>query len=265
MNISSSFTKKHSIRESSGLFRRTPGALAIVALLCLGLTCELAQARPIGPINPDPPPPTHEIDFSVYFSVRPDLRKCPSPQCGGIFVRAVNQRVTRCLDGRLRPECYVAEVDLAALKLPPDDESTVRERIQSGTVLLQGRQASAPFSPLGAPGAFVASKVWLAATDVPASGVFSQVRDAGLACIAAPCLSFQEVTLNTFEHRAIAGVDLSPVGAGDRQLADAEEALRTVDGILLTGKHTVVSGPAGDAPALVAGQFYLAVQPRTPK
>jgi hypothetical protein len=198
-------------------------------------------------------------DNAAYFSVRPDLRKCPSPQCG-IFVQSVNLLTTRCADGKLRPECYVAEVNLAALNLPPDEEVAVREHIQNGTVLLKGRLASKPFTPLGAPGEFEAAEVWQAATDARPTGFFFRALDSGVVCIAAPCLSFQEFKLNAFAQRAIAGVDLRLVGASDKQLADADEALLTTDGILVAGTHTVVSGPAGDAPALVASQFYLAVQ-----
>jgi hypothetical protein len=197
-----------------------------------------------------------------YFSVRPDLRKCPSPQCGGIFVQRVNRFLTLCADGKLRAECYVAEVDLAALNLPPDQEVTVRERIQNGTVLLKGKLASLPFSPLGGPAGFEAAEVWQAATDARPVGTFFRTLDNGVVCIAAPCPSFQEFKLNTLEERAIAGVDLSRVGASDKLLFLAGEALRTAEGILVAGTHRSVSGPAGTAPALVASQFYLAVKPR---
>ncbi len=200
-------------------------------------------------------------DNANYFSVRPDLRKCPSPQCGGVFVQTVNRLTTRCPDGKLRPECYVAEVNLAALALPPEEEDAVRERIQNGTVLLNGHLANKPFSPLGGPATFNAVEVWLSATDARPSGEFFRILDSGLVCIAAPCLSFQEFKLNTFISRAIAGIDLSLVGADEKQLAAAGDALLTDSGILATGKHGIVTGPAGEAQALTASQFYLAVQP----
>lgn len=204
-------------------------------------------------------------DNADYYSARPDLRKCASPLCGGIFVQSVNRRTTRCADGRLRPECYVAEVDLAALALPPDEEATVREHIQNGTVLLKGRLAGKPFAPFGDLGEFEAAEVWQAATDARPTGAFLRALDTGVVCIAAPCLSFQEFKLNSFAQRAIAGVDLSPVGAGDQELAAAHEALLTEDGILVAGTHTVVSGPAGTAPALTASQFYLPVRSGKPR
>ena len=200
-------------------------------------------------------------DNANYFSVRPDLRKCPAPLCGGIFVQSVNHLTTRCADGKLRPECYVAEVNLAALSLPPDEEGPIRDSIQNGTVLLKGQLTSKPFGPLGGPGEFETAEVWQAATDARPTGSFFRALDTGVVCIAAPCLSFQEFKLNSFAERAIVGVDLSLVGASDKQLANASKALLTADGILVAGIHTAVTGPAGEASALVASQFYLAVQP----
>lgn len=259
MNTRTFFGKNQHIPESSGLSHWLRGAMATIALLCLALGGEPALAGPIGPPNPDPIAPGIDIGSSGYFSVRPDLRKCPSPLCGGVFVQRVNHRTTRCNDGTLRPECYVAEVDLTALRLPEEQESSVRERIQNGTVLLNGQLTSRPFSALGAPGRLIAAEVWLAATDARPSGSFFRVQDTGLVCVAAPCLSFQESKLNTFAESAIAGVDLSLVDAEPQQLTEAEEALRSEDGILVAGSHSVVDGPAGEATALVASQFYLPV------
>lgn len=257
----SSYTGTTHLHRASDMTLRILAAVAVVPLLCLTLSGELAQARPLGPPNPDPIAPGIDVGSSGYFSVRPDLRKCPSPLCGGVFVQRVNHRTTRCNDGKLRPECYVAEVDLTALRLPEEQESSVRERVQNGTVLLNGQLTSRPFSALGAPGRLIANEVWLAATDAGPTGSFFMTRDTGLVCFAAPCLSFQESKLNTFAESAIAGVDLSLVYAEPQQLADAEEALRSEEGILVAGTHSAVTGPSGTATSLIASQFYLAVQP----
>src|SRR5258705_1414233 len=48
---------------------------------------------------------------STYYTVRRDMRRCASPLCGGYFIRRVNQSVTRCVNKRYMPECYVASID----------------------------------------------------------------------------------------------------------------------------------------------------------
>jgi hypothetical protein len=48
---------------------------------------------------------------SLFYSVRPDLRACVSPICGGNFVAALNLDHTTCVDGTTRSECYAAETD----------------------------------------------------------------------------------------------------------------------------------------------------------
>src|SRR5438552_14670165 len=47
----------------------------------------------------------------TVFRVRPDLRMCPSPICGGFWVSPVNQATTACVDGTTRAWCYIAKID----------------------------------------------------------------------------------------------------------------------------------------------------------
>lgn len=261
-------TAQTPLGSSSRQFSRATTAMAAVATLWLALAGDFAHAGQTigGPSDPAPPlpPPIADDDFG-YFSVRPDLRKCASPMCGGVFVQRVNHLTTRCADGKLRPECYVAGVSLQALNLPSDQEDSVQVRVKNGTVVLKGQLIVKPFSPLNTPGLFDATEVWLAATDVRPTGTFFRAVDTGVVCIAAPCLSFQESRLNGYGRNGIAGVDLSQAGAGDELLDLAHEALRTEEGILAAGEHNVVTGPAGEASVLVASQFYLPVHAGKPE
>src|SRR5690242_15103572 len=52
---------------------------------------------------------------STYYTMRPDLRKCAFPLCGGTFVKRVNQPETKCLDGSWADECRVLDVDYSKL------------------------------------------------------------------------------------------------------------------------------------------------------
>jgi len=196
---------------------------------------------------------------AAYYSIRPDLRKCVSPLCGGVFVQRVNQVSTRCADGSRQRECYAAAVDLSALGLREEQAAAVQSRIRSGTVLLKGRLENQEFPDFGRLGRFVAAEVWAAATDAAPSGNFFRLNDKGLVCITDPCLSFREAKLNSRRRRDLAGVDLIPVGAGDADLSAALAQKRQAAGILAAGAHRRVSGPAGRALAFVASQFYLPV------
>src|SRR5690348_3010862 len=58
---------------------------------------------------------------SSYYVIRPDLRRCAAPGCGGSFVKRVNYTTTRCADGSSADECYVATVDYGKAQLDDND------------------------------------------------------------------------------------------------------------------------------------------------
>ena len=178
---------------------------------------------------------------SSFYSFRRDLRRCASPRCGGFFVKLVNQSRTRCADGRFQSECYVATVEWGGEPQPDSDRALLR-----GTM-----------RPRGLFGTLRVSEVWQAASANQPSGSFYRVRDRGLRCIAAPCATHHQATLNSTASRNIAGVDLAGAGAPDNSLSEAMAAMTNRDGILVSGVHTPVTGPAGRSVMLKATQFYL--------
>lgn len=178
---------------------------------------------------------------SSFYSFRRDLRRCASPRCGGYFVKLVNQSRTRCADNRYQSECYVASIDWRGQPEPESDRGLLR-----GTIRRQGQF-----------GEFRVAEVWQAASANQPADKFFRVRDRGLRCIAAPCPTHHEATLNSTASRNIAGVDLSGAGAPDNVVADANQAMTSPDGILVSGTHVPVKGPAGRMQMLKATQFYL--------
>ena len=78
---------------------------------------------------------------TIYVVTRQDFRKCAYPMCGGVFVKAVNKSKTTCLDGTKDVECYVADIDLAALELPEEQSIEVVSQARAGEVLLSGHIA----------------------------------------------------------------------------------------------------------------------------
>lgn len=187
--------------------------------------------------------PDNLASTSSFYSFRRDLRKCASPRCGGFFVKLVNQTRTRCADNRFQSECYVADIDWGGQTEPDNDRGLLR-----GTIRRQGEF-----------GVLRVSEIWQAASDNKPAGMFFRVRDRGVRCIAAPCPTHHEARLNSTVSRNVAGVDLSAAGAADNLLSEANAAMTSTDGILVSGDHSPVSGPAGRSQLLKAAQFYLRV------
>jgi hypothetical protein len=110
-----------------------------------------------------------------YFMVRPDVRRCASPLCGGYWVSRVNNAQTRCANGRWARECYVAEIDWRG-----------RVKIEARKALLRGGIIARRYPNFGNLGAFRVTESWQSSTETPANGIVFRVRDRGLRCITHP-------------------------------------------------------------------------------
>lgn len=190
--------------------------------------------------TPDPVSST-----SSFYTIRHDLRRCASPMCGGYFIKLANQSRTRCVNGRAMPECYVAAIEWNGQPEADKDGTLVR-----GTVMTRGLRT-------GKYGVLNASEVWEPVGANPASGMFFRVRDRGIRCIAAPCETHHEAKLNTSVSRNVAGVDLAGANGSESAVTQALTAMTSTDGILVSGSHEPVTGPAGRSQTLKATQFYL--------
>lgn len=215
---------------------------SLLAAILASLTfAPVATNKPLA--SPDVPEsaPDSLASTSSFYSFRRDLRRCASPRCGGYFVKLVNQSRTRCADGRNQSECYVASIDWRGQAEPDSDRGLLR-----GTIRRKGQF-----------GEFRVTEVWQAASANQPAARFFRVRDRGLRCIAAPCPTHHEATLNSTASRNIAGVDLSGAGAPESVVSDATQAMTSPDGILVSGNHAPVTGPAGRMQMLKATQFYV--------
>ncbi len=191
-----------------------------------------------------PGPETRAL-ATTFYTIRRDLRRCASPMCGGYFIKLVNQSRTRCANGRSMTECYVASIEWNGLPEPDRDGAIVR-----GSLSTRGDRR-------GVYGVLSADEVWLPATANQASGTFFRVRDRGLRCIAAPCETHHEEKLNTRVSRNVAGVDLSGAAPSESAVNEALTTMTSRDGVLVSGTHEPVTGPAGRSRMLRATQFYL--------
>ncbi|HKV34367.1 MAG TPA: DUF6748 domain-containing protein [Pyrinomonadaceae bacterium] len=215
---------------------------SLLAAILASLTfAPAATNKPLASLNVPESTPDSLSSTSSFYSFRRDLRRCASPRCGGYFVKLVNKSRTRCADGRNQSECYVAEIDWRGQAEPDSDRGLLR-----GTIRRKGQF-----------GEFRVTEVWQAASANQPADKFFRVRDRGLRCIAAPCPTHHEATLNSTASRNIAGVDLSGAGAPESVVSDANQAMTSPDGILVSGNHSPVTGPAGRMQMLKASQFYV--------
>jgi len=222
-------------------------SLLLSILACLTFTPAVMNDKTEASVTPETAEtvPDGLPTTSSFYSFRHDLRKCASPRCGGYFIKLVNERRTRCADNRFAAECYVASIEWNGQTEPDNDRALLR-----GTMQSRGNRN-------GRYGVLLVSEVWPAASANEPSGMFFRVRDRGVRCIAAPCATHHEARLNSTVSREVAGVDLSGAGSSDSAMSEATAAMTSTDGILVSGDHAPVTGPAGRSQMLKATQFYL--------
>ncbi len=236
--------------ESSGTESSETGADPTEAA---GEFATLAQDL-VAPNGPAPAP------GATYFTLRRDVRRCAAPLCGGFFVKRVNRLTTLCADGTRSAECYVAELEFGALGLSEEQATTVRNSAEHA--LLRGSIGSFS-SDFGALGRLDVSEAWLGHAGVEPRGAFVRVKDTGLRCITAPCNSLSAALLE-FRLPALPVAELDVEGISE-DTSDAIAQLGEADGLIVAGRPSVVSGPAGTALGVDASEYYIPVAPEKPE
>jgi len=198
-----------------------------------------------------------------YFGIAKDVRKCAFPMCGGWFLTSLNRSATRCPDGRDAASCYTPVLDWSAAGLPEDQQGRLlaacEEHGSSAGVyaIVHGRFARSDRATANPePGRFVISEAWLAEGDMVSRGSFVRLADNGVRCVAAPCPSITETSINLGTSTDIAGIDWTPAKLQDEQIAECVENMSTPDGLLVAGSRYTVTGEAGAAPGRIATAAY---------
>jgi hypothetical protein len=187
---------------------------------------------------------------ATYYLGRADPRACPSPMCGGIWLKAVNGVAGSCA----RPprfECYVAGFTLGV----PDEEKQARLEalVTNGGGLVQGRIVPAGIQGFPELRALRVVGAWRPAGKHQPTGVFRQLRDNGIRCITTPCFSVTATTLNTGRRVTVSGVDLRPSGASAADVRRGQTLIATRS-LLAAGR--IVSASRGGR-TFVASRLYL--------
>jgi len=186
--------------------------VVLVALAGVSVASSVARQPPTG--------------TAMYVS-RHDPRLCPSPHCGGYWVAIANGAGTRCADGLRRVRCYVARaVDARRRPLGAGivDDALVRGAIDAWRGSFEGLDqlvVVAVYAPAGA---------------ATVSGGYYRVVDTGVRCVRAPCFSFRATQVNGSTRTTMSSVDLAASRATAGEVARAQTALRSKNGLYARGR-----------------------------
>lgn len=238
----------------------------LVALSCLPLLLLLpllpkpGGAREAEPAVPDDVASSASaIPAAYYIVTRQDTRECAFPRCGGWFVRAVNQSVTRCADGQYGGECYVAMIDVSGLGLADEEAVEFRDAVIDRRALVRATLRPSGLADGPEIGAMVADEGWIGRAGSQPEGQFVSMKDNGIVCVTFPCPTLHVTSLNGEWEVDVAGVDLSGAGAATKWQDLAHTALQQGELMLAAGTFEQVSGPGGTLDQLVASEFYARV------
>lgn len=196
---------------------------------------------------------------TFYIVTRRDYRKCAFPLCGGYYVKQVNREQTQCADGTSAEECYVAELDLEALRLDAGAADHFRGLLGDGHGLARGAIGVRAYGGHTA-AVLLASEGWLGRSRQAARGKFLRLRSVSVQCNEEPCATVHAYRLNSRWNRPLAGVDLDQAGASQEARDEALAAMaETPEGILAAG--AVEMGAGRPLKTMVASEFYTRVQP----
>jgi hypothetical protein len=191
---------------------------------------------------------------------RKDTRRCASPMCGGVFVKRVNQALTRCADGSDQAECYVYGVDLSALLLTDALATNVDTKFTEKHAIVRADARYTTFNGQRI-GKLKVKEAWLGAGEIDVESNVYRVADSGIRCITTPCNVVQASTLNSRDAMPINSVTLGSVGSSQER-SKARAAIMTAKGVLVAGSIATpkcMANATNCGPWITAEEFYLPV------
>ena len=200
---------------------------------------------------------------SYLIVTRADMRKCAYPMCGGYFVKALNQSLTRCADGSDKKECHAVSLNTKALAWSDEQRAAFDTQFAAGHALVRGILAPAP-GGLYTADVLTITEAWQGQGLRKPLGTFYGVKSTGIVCITTPCPSLAATKLNSTAPVRHPALDLSLTRATDKQIQAGLEALNQ-SGILAVGAMMPIKYPNDVAKVrsykLLASEFYLPAKP----
>lgn len=204
---------------------------------------------------------------ATYYRVRrPDLRLCPAPTCGGVFVERVNRRRVQCADGRRARECHAAIVDFSALGLTPAEEAALQSDFLNKRVLARGDLVLAASGFGIEVPTLLVSDAWRGVTGTQSKrGRYFGVVPSGIVCITFPCPSLLAIKLNGRRVQWLHSLDLNRSGASEEEIGLGLDELYQGPGLIAFGRFHKIIGPAGRGKELGATEFYTKIGSSAPR
>ncbi len=198
----------------------------------------------------------------TYYIVKPDLRRCAAPMCGGFWVERVNRTTTKCGDGRFAASCYVAEIKWAELGLADATRDEIIGTIHTASVVMRGTVGQKNFGAgIGKLGEFRPSEAWLGQGPNAPSGPFVKLEETGTRCITTPCPTFREKKLNDSVTASLAELGWDHADVDDEVVGRAINEL-FVRNLIIAGDRYTVHGPGGTGKARTVTQLYTRARDR---
>lgn len=177
----------------------------------------------------------------TYYLARLDARECPSPRCGGVFIRPANRSFMQCADGAARPECHVPQLRLPAGQLDATQQAALDAALAAGTLLVRGQRLPQEVSlqmPKAGGEQLLVGQAWYPEDGGAAAGVFYRVRPSALQCVTAPCPRYRANVLNS--PYSTVYVDTVTPGSQTIPKRWRNRVVEQSPGLLVAGKlHTV--------------------------
>ena len=214
------------------------------------LACVLAQlgARPAAAETEGRAP--------IHYLGRADARLCPSPMCGGLWLKPLNGVKPACAEP-VGGKCYVTGL---SFKNPaPSPDETTQERLNDlvarGGGLVLGHMTLSDVEGYPDLRALNVVRIWQPVSSRKPRGLLWVLQDNGLRCVTHPCSSTRAAAVDTNRFADVSDVDLSSTGAGPGELRFARTRIAT--------RHQLATGfvrRRGAEKVFVASQLYFAAR-----
>jgi hypothetical protein len=197
---------------------------------------------------------TGASNFGYYAVTAVDMRRCASPMCGGVFVKRVNQALTRCGDGTYQAQCYVSDLSFSSLDLSEADVTEVNDAFRAKHAIVRAtmRRFTAPNDARLA--RLNVREAWLAAAEVNVDSNVYRIADTGIRCITAPCNVLGAYQINSNEMFNLTNANFGSLGSAAER-TKAITARMTTQGVLAAGS---IASPKCRANATNCGPFFTA-------
>jgi hypothetical protein len=215
---------------------------------------------------------------ALTYSVAPDLRKCPSPFCGGWFLTQLNQySVSPQSEDEayqssliLPRSIYVANINYKRLGLTERQIAEFETYAYASQALLSGNiVTNLPMATNGlstspsltvappAPSTLIASGAWTAANKTQALGPYLKVTSSGIVCITTPCSYFVANIINSMTNINFDELSLAKAELTREQEAQAWRAVAS-KGLVMTGVKYASQGQVGTGLGISATKVFFA-------